>query len=384
MQAYLDNAATTKPSEAVIDEIARALKTDYGNPSSKHIMGVNAERIRENARAKIADTLKVKPSEIIFTSGGTEGSNLVIRSAAYQNERRGKHIITTEIEHPATAEPIKRLEDEGFEVTRLSVNEKGLISIDELRDALRDDTVLVAIMHVNNEIGTIEPIEAVARTVHAKSKDIVFFSDVIQSYGKLPIMPKRMGIDALSVSAHKIHGPKGAGFVYVGGNLRLDPIILGGGQEYGVRSGTENIPGIAGMGVACENACKGQGEAMQDLIRMRHRLCDDLVNIDGVSILGESDKDFLPSIISVTVEDVKSEVLLHALEEWEVYISAGSACSSHHKETSATLKAIGYDDKKADCTVRLSLSANTREDEIRHALMALKDVIPKLQRYKAR
>ena len=382
MYAYLDNAATTRPFDAVIDEMDRVMREEYGNPSAMHNAGVAAENIIKNSRQIIAKTLGAKPGEIIFTSGGTESNNMLISGLASAAVRRGRHIITSAIEHPAVANPIKRLENEGYEVTVLGVDERGKVDREQLKSALRDDTILVSIMHVNNEIGTIEPVEEIAEIVHGINKDTVFHVDAIQSYGKLPISPKHMGIDALSVSGHKIHGPKGVGFLYLRNGIRIDPMILGGGQEDGFRSGTKNVPAIAGLGVAAEQITKDLSEHHNYLAGLGHIIIEELSDIEGVSFNGPYDTRFaLPSIISISVKGVRAEVLLHALEERDVYVSAGSACSTHHKHESATLTAIGLDPKLKESTIRVSLSHTTTEDEVRYAIKMMRELIPQLRRY---
>ncbi len=382
MYAYLDNAATTRPFDAVIDEMDRVMREEYGNPSAMHNAGVAAENIIKNSRQIIAKTLGAKPGEIIFTSGGTESNNMLISGLASAAVRRGRHIITSAIEHPAVANPIKRLENEGYEVTVLGVDERGKVDREQLKSALRNDTILVSIMHVNNEIGTIEPVEEIAEIVHGINKDTVFHVDAIQSYGKLPISPKHMGIDALSVSGHKIHGPKGVGFLYLRNGIRIDPMILGGGQEDGFRSGTENVPAIAGLGVAAEQITKDLSEHHNYLAGLGHIIIEELSDIEGVSFNGPYDTRFaLPSIISISVKGVRAEVLLHALEERDVYVSAGSACSTHHKHESATLTAIGLDPKLKESTIRVSLSHTTTEDEVRYAIKMMRELIPQLRRY---
>ena len=250
MEAYLDNSATTRCADEVIEKVVKVMGTDYGNPSSKHMKGVEAENYIKEATKVIAKTLKCQEKEILFTSGGTESNNMAIIGTAMANKRRGNHVIVSSVEHASVKEPFNFLEENGFEVTYLPVDENGLVSIQDLKEALDDNTILVAVMYANNEIGTIEPIEEIGQVVKEYNKDIVFFVDAIQAYGKFKIYPNKLNIDLMSVSSHKIHGPKGSGFLYIKGNTKIRPLILGGGQQKGMRSGTENVPGVAGLGVA--------------------------------------------------------------------------------------------------------------------------------------
>ncbi len=393
-EAYLDNSATTRCSERAAELMMKVLTVDYGNPSSLHQKGMEAEAYVKEARRKISRTLKCKEKEIIFTSGGTESNNLAIRGGAEAKIRRGKHIITTAFEHPSAANPIRRLEEEGYEVTYLPVSHTGRIDPDAFLDALREDTILVSMMQVNNEIGAVVPVEEMAGIAKEKNPGILFHVDAIQSYGKLPINLSKSGIDLLSVSGHKIHGPKGSGFLYVRERTNLLPLLLGGGQEGGLRSGTENVPAIAGLGVAAEEVASHPEENAKKLYALRDRLIRGLMLCDGISINGEeftkemwenhkSETELLqaPHIVSVSVKNVRAEVLLHALEEKKVFVSAGSACSSNKPAPSKTLKAIGIDKELLDKTVRFSLSVHTTEEEIDQAIRAMGEVVPMLSRF---
>ncbi len=392
-EAYLDNSATTRCSERAA-ELMKVLTEDYGNPSSLHQKGMEAETYVKEARKKIAKTLKCKEKEIIFTSGGTESNNLAIRGGAESKKRRGRHIITTSFEHPSAANPIKRLEEEGYEVTRLSVSSTGRIDLSEFAEAIREDTVLVSVMQVNNEIGAVVPVEEMAKIAKEKNPGLLFHVDAIQSYGKLPINLSRSNIDLMSVSGHKIHGPKGSGFLYIKEKTNLLPLILGGGQEWGLRSGTENVPAIAGLGVAAEEVAARPGENASRLYALRDRLIRGLLSIDGIRINGEhftkemwdnhgEEKEILqaPHIVSVSVKNVRAEVLLHALEERRVYVSAGSACSSNKPALSATLQAIGLSKELLDKTVRFSFSVHTTEEEIDYAIHEMEALVPMLSKF---
>ena len=383
MFTYLDNAATTKPLDSVIDEMDRIMRETWGNPSAMHSEGVRAENILKESRKKIAHTLGARDKEIIFTSGGTESNNTLIKGIAATKKRQGNHIITTCIEHPAVLNPVKELEASGYEGTYLGVDKTGRIDPDELRAAIREDTILVSIMHINNEIGTIQPIEEAGRIIRESGRDIVFHVDAIQSYGKLHINPKRMGIDALSVSGHKIHGPKGVGFLYLRDGVRIDPLIYGGGQEGGLRSGTENVPAIGGLGIAAEELCRDIDSNNDHCQSVKRRLVEGLSDIEGVSFNGAYDKEYgSPSILNIAVEGVRSEVLLHSLEERDIYVSAGSACSSHHRQGSDTLRAIGLDPKLMESCIRLSFCAFTTEEEIDYTISVMSELIPALRRFK--
>lgn len=385
MEVYLDNAATTKPYNTVKEIVLKTMENDFGNPSSMHRKGIDAEKYIKEARGKIAATLKVEEKEIVFTSGGTESNNMAIIGAALANHRRGKHIITTKIEHPSVHNPIIFLEKQGFQITYLSVDNNGKINLEELFDAIGEDTILVSIMYVNNEIGTVEEIERIGKIVKEKNVNIIFHVDAIQGYGKFRIYPKRQNIDLLSVSGHKIHGPKGIGFLYVKDKIKINPIIYGGGQQKGMRSGTENVPGIAGIGQAAEDTYKEFQERIEKLYQLKRYFIQEVKKIKGTVINGMDDikiEETAPHIISVSFLDIRSEVLLHSLEEKGIYVSSGSACASNHPQISGTLKAIGVSSSLLDSTLRFSLSEFTTREEMDYTLEALSELVPMLQRYK--
>ncbi len=381
MESYLDNSSTTKPSQGVLDIMMQTLTTDYGNPSAMHMKGVDAEGYVRTAREQIAATLKCKPQEIIFTSGGTESNNMAIIGAALANRRSGHHIITTSIEHPSVGNVMKFLEGEGFEVTYLPTDTNGVIDMDALRAAMREDTILVSIMYVNNEIGAIEPVAEVGAFIKKVNPSCVFHVDAIQAYGKILIRPKKANIDLMSVSGHKIHGPKGTGFIYIREKTRINPIIHGGGQQDNMRSGTENVPGISGLGQAAKEAYTDFDAKIEQLYNMKQRLADGLSAIPDVILNGPSVRDGAPQIISASFRNIRSEVLLHALEERGVYISAGSACSSHKRAPSASLVAIGVEKSLLESTVRFSLSTYTTAAEIDYALEQLREVLEVYRKY---
>lgn len=380
-EAYLDNSATTRCSDRAFALMQKVLLEDYGNPSSLHMKGVEAERYVKAAREKIAKTLKVTEKEIIFTSGGTESNNLAILGTAFANRRAGNRIITTAVEHASVANPMKFLEEEGFEVIYLPVDENGVISLKDLEEALSDQTILVSLMHVNNEIGAVEPVEEAAALVHEKCPKALVHVDAIQSYGKFRIYPKKSGIDLLSVSGHKIQGPKGSGFLYVKEKTKIKPIIYGGGQQNGMRSGTENVPGIAGLGEAAAEIYEDFKEKQDRLYALKERFIQAVTTIPGVSVNGKTGRDSAPHIVSVSVEGVRAEVLLHSLEDKQIYVSSGSACSSNKPAVSRTLKGIGLKQNLLDSTVRFSFSVHTTEEEIDYAADVLKTLVPALQKY---
>lgn len=382
MEAYFDNSATTRCTQAAVDVMQKALLEDYGNPSSLHMKGVTAENYIKTATAQIAKILKVSEKEILFTSGGTESNNLALIGTAIANQRAGRHIITTAIEHASVYNPLIFLEEQGYEVTYLPVDHEGRISLDELEAAVREDTILVSMMHVNNEIGTIEPVEEATARIHAKNPRTLFHVDAIQSFGKLRIYPKRMGIDLLSVSGHKIHGPKGVGFLYIKDKTKIRPIIHGGGQQCDMRSGTENVPGIAGIGVAAAQIYENFDEKIDALYELREYLVAGMQAFDGVTINGASGRAAAPHIVSVSFAGIRAEVLLHALEDRQIYVSTGSACSSNHPAISGTLKAIGVKPELLDATVRFSLSVDSTKEEADYVLAQLAELLPQLRRFR--
>lgn len=385
MEVYLDNAATTKAYDQVKNVMVETLCTDYGNPSSMHQKGVDAEKYITKAKNIIASSLKAEPKEIIFTSGGTESNNMALIGAALANQRAGKHIITTRIEHPSVHNPLIFLEELGFRISYLAVDKYGKVNIDEFMSELCDETILVSIMYVNNEIGSVEEIEEIARRIKDKNPNVLFHVDAIQAYGKYRIYPKRMKIDLLSISGHKIHGPKGIGVLYVRDKVKIKPILLGGGQQKGMRSGTENVPGIAGLGAAVEEIYLDHKAKIDKLYELKKTFIEGIREIDDITVNGISNNtdftDTAPHIVSVSFAGIRSEVLLHTLEEKKIYVSSGSACASNHPSLSGTLKAIGINQNLLDSTIRFSFSVNTTLEEIEYTLRVLKEVVPKVRRY---
>ena len=381
MDVYFDNSASTKVSEKAIEIMLKTMRDDYANTSGKHIKGVEAESYVKDAADIIAKTLKVKKGEIIFTSGGTESNNMALIGGAMSRKRYGKHIIISGIEHPAVYRPAEFLTEQGFELSVLPVNSEGQVDLELLKSTLRDDTVLVSVMYVNNEIGAIEPVEEISRIIKAKNKDILFHVDAIQAYTKLRINPKSQGIDMLSASGHKFHGPKGVGFLYIDSNVKINPIIFGGGHQRGMRSGTLNTTGIAGMGVAAKEAYENFDERINKISDLKYYLMDELEKIEGAVLNTGRGENFAPQVISVSFEDIRAEVLLHALEDRGIYVSSGSACSSNHPGISGTLKAIGVRDDLLDATIRISLSELNNKEEADYFIKNLKELLPLLRKF---
>ena len=384
MEAYLDNAATTRVFPEVRDIMLQVMEKDFGNPSSRHTKGIEAEGYVTKAVQQIAGTLKCQPKEIILTSGGTESNNMALIGTALANQRAGKHVITTRIEHASIHEPFGRLEQMGYEAQYLPVDHNGHLQPEMLEEAVREDTLLVSVMMVNNEMGAVEDIKKLVAVAKQKNPNVIFHVDAIQAYGKYKIVPKRLGIDLMSVSGHKIHGPKGSGFLYVRDGVKISPIILGGGQQRGMRSGTENVPAIAGLGEAVRLIYQQHSEKVERLYALKQRLIDGLTAMEGVSINGINGlslTETAPHIVSVSFDGIKSEVMLHALAQEGVYVSSGSACSSNHPDLSGTLKAIGVEDRLLDSTLRFSFSVLSTEEEVDHALEAVAKVLPQLRRF---
>ena len=381
MEIYFDNSATTPVFPCVREVMMRTMEDDFGNPSSMHRKGMDAENYIRTAKTQIAKTLKVDEKEILFTSGGTESNNTAILGTVSANPRLGKHLITSAIEHPSVANTMHWLEGQGYRVTYLPVDHEGRISLEDLAAAIDDETILVSIMMVNNEIGTREPIEEISRVIKEKNPNTIFHVDAVQAYGKYVIRPKKWGIDLMSVSGHKIHGSKGIGFLYIRDKVKINPIIFGGEQQKGLRSGTENVPGIAGLGAAAEEIYREHESRTAYLYGCKSRMTEGLLQLEGVTVNGPAVDDGAPHVVSASFAGVRSEVLLHALEDKGIYVSAGSACASNHPGLSSTLVAIGLDPKLLDCTLRFSFSIFTTEEEVDETLKALKELLPFLRKY---
>lgn len=383
MECYLDNSATTRAFDDVAQLVADTMTKQYGNPSSMHHYGKVAEDIVKNAKKQIAATLHCNEKEIFFTSGGTESDNMAIIGTARAKEKEvGRHLITSSVEHPAILETMRYLEKQGFEVTYLPVDSNGQVRIEDLKNAIRPDTILVSIMLVNNEIGALMPIEEIGSVIKEINPKTCFHVDAVQGYGKFHINPSKMGIDLMSVSGHKIHGPKGTGFLYVRNGVRLVPINYGGGQQHGMRSGTENVPGIAGLGRAAQEIYENLDEHVKVMRDLKSYFIKSVTDkLSDVTVNGKTDDDCAPHIISLSFKGVRAEVLLHALEDKDIYVSAGSACSTNRPHVSDTLKSIGLDTELLDSTLRFSMSVFTNKDEIDQTISALEELVPMLRRY---
>lgn len=377
---YLDNSATTRTDPEVIRVMADVMEKVYGNPSSLHGIGDKAHRLIGEAREAVARTLGVQPREIVFTSGGTESNNLAIKGVAERFRNRGRHLITTEVEHPSVYQAFRQLEERGWRVTYLPVDRLGRVSEEDVEKALTEDTVLVSVMHVNNEVGTIQPVEAIGRVLRSKPK-VIFHVDAVQAFGKLELDPVRWGVDLLSISGHKFHGPKGVGALYIREGLRLTPLLAGGGQEGGLRSGTENVPGIAGLAKAAILA-QQRRETARQWQRWKEELIQAVTSrLEGVVVNGDTTTEGgAPHILSLSFPGLKSEVIVHALEQEKVFVSSKSACSSKKETPSRVLTAMGLDDRTAIGSIRISMGYDTVESDIRQCAQALIRVIPELQR----
>lgn len=381
MEVYLDNSATTACFTEAAKLMHKIMCEDYGNPSSLHRKGVEAETYLRYANETFATLLKANEKEIFFTSGGTESDNIAIIGAAMANHRSGRHLITTKIEHPAVLQPMAYLENQGFEVTYLGVDREGRISLEELEEAVRPDTILVSIMHTNNEIGSIQPIAEAGALIKRKNPKTLFHVDAVQGFGKVRFYPGRMHVDMLSASGHKVHGPKGIGLLYLRDGAKVSPIMYGGGQQRGMRSGTENLPGIAGFAKSAELVYQDLDRDVERLYGLREKLSERISRMDDVSLNGCPGREGACHIVSASFRGVRSEVLLHALEEKGIYVSAGSACAAHKPQPSATLRAVGVEKDLLQSTIRFSLSGFNTEEEIDYTCQNLEEIVPMLRRY---
>ncbi|TCT16879.1 cysteine desulfurase [Natranaerovirga pectinivora] len=384
MEVYFDNAATTKPFPEVIDKIVQGYE-EYGNTSSLHNKGIRAEKLVKEAKSVFAKLLKVDDKELFFTSGGTESNNLAIIGTALANRRSGKHIITSSIEHASVLNTMKALEEDGFvdtfEITVIEVNKEGIIDIEALKDAIREDTILVSLMHVNNEIGSVQPIKEIGRIIKESNSKTLFHVDGVQSFGKYSIHPKKDLIDLLSISAHKIHGPKGVGLLFVKDKVKIKPIIFGGNHQKGLRSGTENVPGVMGFAEAAKLMYESLEEKIQYLYNIKKELAYGILNnIDDTAING-SIEEGAPHILNIRFKYIRSEVLMHTLENNGIYVSTGSACSSNKNSTSQVLKCLGLDINEVDESVRFSFSVYNTIEEVNYCIENLKKEVPFLRRY---
>lgn len=379
---YFDNAATTRAADEVAERVRYMLLENFGNPSAQSMMGVRAENELNDARKIMAKSINALPEEIYFTSGGTEDDNWAIFGTAEGYKRSGKHIITTSIEHPAVSEPMERLRQKGWEVTVLDVDKNGYIDLDALRDSIREDTVLVSTILINNEVGTIQDVVSIGRIIKERNHNTLFHVDAVQAFGKYPIDVRKMNIDMLSMSGHKIHGPKGVGFFYMKKGLKVRPIIYGGGQERGQRSATENTPGIAGLAKAVELAMENMEKSHNTVMEIKKTLADGILKeIPKTHINGPSIEEASPYVLNVSFNGLRSEVLLHALEEKEIYVSAGSACSSKKKGGSHVLRSLGLSEERIEGAIRFSFCRYNTVEEALFCLEVLKEKTAFLRKY---
>ncbi|MGN1092196.1 MAG: cysteine desulfurase family protein [Monoglobaceae bacterium] len=377
MEIYLDNSSTTKPYQAVCDKVADVMINNYGNPSSLHRLGISAEKEIKIARESLADALGVRSDEIYFTSGGTEGDNIAINGVCYA--ARGKHVLTTPIEHPAVLNTLAALEEDGYIVEEIPIDNNGVVILSEFEKMLSADTVLVTSMLVNNEIGSVQPIGQMSKIIKKKCPNCYLHVDAVQGFCKVQCTQRKLGADMITISGHKIHGPKGVGALYIKKGTRLAPIIFGGGQQNGIRPGTENVPGIAGLGVAVKECNSKMAENVPVIAELKKRLKDGLVkNIDNIRI--NTPENSAPHILNVSFVGVRSEVVLHSLEKEGIFVSSGSACSSHKSEPSYVLTSIGLDRREIDGSIRFSLSEFTTAEEIDKTISVLSKLIPRLRK----
>ncbi len=365
-EIYLDNSATTFMDPQILDLYYETMKKYYGNPSSLHQLGVESERILKEAKSIVANTLKVKAEEIIFTSGGTESNNLAIHGIINALKNRGNKIITTKIEHPSVLEVFKYYGSMGFDVVYLDVNKEGLVDLKQLQTMVCKETILVSVMAVNNEIGTVQPLEEMGEIIKSQNPRCIFHVDAVQGYGKIPMDVKKGNIDLLSLSSHKLHGPKGVGVLYIKSKLNLAPMLLGGGQQLGIRSGTENVPAFYAMAKACEKLFSSFNQDVEKMAILKNDMIDGISNsIKDCVVL--TPKKSAPHILSIAFKGIKGEVLVHSLESRGIFVSTGSACSSKNKGVSHVLEAIEVSKDYVEGAIRISLSRFNTSEEVSEA-----------------
>ncbi len=382
MKVYFDNAASTKILPEAAQKMVEVMTDYYANPGASSVMGMEADNILKSSAKTISKLINADEKEIYFTSGGTEGDNWAIFGTAKGLKRRGKHIITTVIEHPAVSMPFKVLEEEGYEVTFLPVDEKGYINIEELKNAVREDTILVSIILINNEIGTIQNAEEIGKAIKEKNINTLFHIDAVQAFGKYRIDVKKFKCDMLSVSAHKFNGPKGVGFFYMKKGVNVKPVLYGGGQQNNMRPGTENAAGAAAMAVAAEESYKNLEETNKYVFEIKKRIANRVLNeIEDTFINGDTIEKSSPYVLNIGFKNLRSEVLLHALEEKNVVVSAGSACNSRKKVQSSVLGALGLEDDDIQGSIRFSFSRFNTLEEADICVEALKETVPFLRRF---
>lgn len=381
MKIYLDNSATTRPREKVVSEMVNMLTYDYGNPSSLHRMGLDVEKKIDKSRETIANYLKVSKDEIIFTSGGTESNNIAIQGIINKNSRMGKHLITSKIEHSSVTNVFKFFEEKGYNVTYLDVNENGLVDLEQLKEAITDETILVSIMYVNNEIGIVQPIKKIREIINSINENTKLHVDGVQAVGKIDMSIKDLGIDSLSFSGHKIHGPKGIGGLFIKKNLNFNSVIFGGGQEKNLRSGTENTPGIIGLGVSVEELAKYFDEEYRKLQENKLYFYDEISqHIKDIKLNSFLDERSSPHILNISFRGIKGEILLHYLESDNIYVSTGSACSSKGKGKSSVLKSINLTNEEIDSAIRFSFSYENTKEELDFVVEKTKKAVEEIRK----
>ncbi len=374
---YLDNSATTQVSEEVFEEMKPYFMEEFGNPSTLYKIGRESKKALDLARQRVADAINAKPDEIIFTSGGSESDNLAIKGIAFKFLNQGKHIITTEIEHPAVKDTLKFLESFDFKVTYLPVYENGIIKIEDLKEAITPETVLITIMHGNNEIGTIQPIEEIGKI--AREKGIIFHTDAVQTFGKIEVDVEKLNVDLLSLSSHKINGPKGVGAIYIKKGVRLVPLIHGGGQERGIRSGTENVPGIVGFGKACELAASQLDEHYEKLASIRDELIEKVLTTIPEAYLNGDEEKRLPNVVNFRFKAIEGESLILLLDAKGYQASTGSACSSNKLEASPVLTSLGLDPVDVHGSLRVSLAPESDEFDVDEFVATIQEAVARLR-----
>ncbi len=377
MQVYFDNAATTVVYPEVRELSIRLMSEDYGNPSSMHIKGVDAEEYIKTAASRMAAALKCRDKELIFTSGGTESNNLALIGSALAKRRAGKHIITSAIEHASVSSTLDFLQKEGFEVTRIPCGSDGIVSVEDVASAVREDTILCSVMLINNEVGAVQPVSEISKAVKSIKKDIYVHTDAVQAFGKIRCDVRDLGVDMLSISGHKIHGPKGSGALFVKEGTLIRPIIYGGGQQRDMRSGTENVPAIAGMGLAAEMMTGAIEANTSSMLEVKEILERGFSAFEHVKI----NSGAAPHIVSASFTGVRSEVMLHALEDKGIYVSAGSACSTNKPHVSETLKSMGLSKEELESTIRFSFSELNTVKEAEYVVKTVGELLPTLRRY---
>ncbi|MBS4959595.1 MAG: cysteine desulfurase [Clostridiales bacterium] len=382
MNVYFDNAATTRISDTVAAKMTDIMLHHYANPASASVIGFQSEKIITEARRTLANFINAKEEEIYFTSGGSEGDNWAIRGTAKGYHRSGKHIITTSIEHPAVTQTCRSLEQDGYEITYLSVDAHGHISLNELKSAIREDTILVSIICINNETGTVQQIEKIGKTVKEQNPKTLFHTDAVQGFGKIHIDVQKSKIDLLTASAHKIHGPKGVGFLYMKNGLKVKPLITGGEQQRNMRAGTENTAGSAALALAAKEAYEHFEENTAKVSSIKSYLAEHILSeIEDTSLNGDLLDSASPYVLNISFKNIRSEVLLHTLEERGICVSAGSACNSKNKHLSPVLTAMGIEESLITGAIRFSFSKYNTLEEAEYCMKVLREVVPFLRKY---